>query len=156
MQTNTQIPQASVVLKDGNTRIAHWHQSFVQRPTIGESVEVPARFLANLAGYEPRAVVSRIEPRDPLPDRIDLQATCQIKFQDRPVIVLNPDRIRESLRGSAEEHVRSTLRYPLIDWQSSNQPDPVVRFHDPTTGRKSCPPDVRAGLLDLLYHPASV
>ncbi len=156
MQTNPHNQQAAVVLKDGNTQLAAWTHSFDFRPTIGESLEIPARFHEDLAGYEPRAVVSRIELRDPLPNLIDLEASCRIKSQDRPVIVINSNRIRESLRGVAETHVRATLRFPLIYWESSSQPDPVVRFHDPATGGKSCPPAVRSGLLDLLYQPASV
>ncbi|MES2922666.1 MAG: hypothetical protein V4819_14025 [Verrucomicrobiota bacterium] len=156
MKTIPHYQQAAVVLKDGNTQLAAWIHSFHQQPTIGESIAIPARFHADLAGYEPMAIVSRIERRDSLPDIIDLEAACMIKRQDRPVIVVNSNRIRESLRGAAEIHLRSTLRFPLIDWEPSNQPDPVVRFHDPATGRKSCPPDVRAGLLDLLYQPACV
>ncbi len=155
MQTNTQNRQASVVLKDGNTRLAAWTHSFEQRPTIGESLEIPARVLAELPGYEPQAVVSQIQLRDALPDRINLEANCRMKSEDRPVIVINSDRIRESLREAVETHVRTTLSFPLITWEPSTQPDPVVRFHDPATGRNSCPPDVRAGLLDLLYQPAT-
>jgi hypothetical protein len=156
MQSNPDHRQASVVLKDGHTHLAAWTQSFDNRPTLGEILEIPTRFQADLAGYEPRAVVSRIELRAPHPDRIDLEATCRLKTQDRPVIVINSARIRESLRGAAEAHVRSSLRFPLISWESSTAPDPVVRFHDPVTGRKSCPPHVRAGLIDLLYRPVSV
>lgn len=156
MKTNLQNRQAAVVLKDGHAQLAAWTHSFDSRPTIGESLEIPARLQEDLAAYQPRAVVSRIELRDPLPDLIDLEATCRIKSQDRPVIVINSDRIRESLRGAAETHVRSTLRFPLIYWKSSSHPDPVVRFHDPVTGGKSCPPAVRSGLLELLYQPASV
>jgi hypothetical protein len=155
MQTNPLNRQASVVLKDGHTQLAAWTHSFDQRPTPGESIEIPARFQADLVGYETHAVVSRIELRAPLPDQIDLEATCRIKNQDRLVIVINSDRIREDLRSAAEAHIRTTLRFPLIYWESSTVPDPVVRFHDPDTGRKSCPPEVRSGLIDLLYLPVS-
>ena len=155
MQTIVQNQQASVVLKDGNTQLAVWNHSFDQQPTIGETIEIPAHLQAALPGYESRAVISRIELRDDLPNLIDLDATCVVKRRDRPVIVINSDRIPERFRGAAEAYLRSTLQFPVIDWESSNQGDPVVRFHDPTTGRKFCPTDVRAGLLDLLYQPVS-
>jgi hypothetical protein len=147
--------QAAVVLKDGNAQLAVWNHTFDRQPALGESVEIPARFQAALAGYEPLAVVWRIERRDPLPNLIDLEATCVIRRQDRPVIVINSERIPESLRGAAEYYLRSTFRFPIIDWKPSLQAAPVVRFHDPSTGRKFCPSDVRAGLLDLLHQPAS-
>ena len=146
--------QATFVLKDGNAQLSVWNHSFDRQPTLGESVEIPARFQADLAGYDPLAVVWRIERRDPLPNLIDLEATCVIRRQDRPVIVINSERFPESLRGTAELYLRSTLQFPIIDWEPSLQADPVVRFHDPSTGRKFCPADVRAGLLDLL-QPAS-
>lgn len=153
MTTNNQL--ATVVLKDGNAQLSVWNHSFDRQPALGESVEIPASIQAALAGYETLAIVWRIERRDPLPNIIDLEATCVIRRQDRPVIVINSERIPESLRGAAERYLRSTLQFPIIDWQPSLQADPVVRFHDPSTGRKLCPADVRAGLLELLYQPAS-
>jgi hypothetical protein len=78
-----------------------------------------------------------------------------IKRKDRPVIVINSDRIPDRFRGAAEAYLRSTLEFPVIDWEPSNQGDPVVHFHDPTTGRKSCLSVVRDGLLDLIYQPVS-
>lgn len=156
MQSHPQNQQAAVVLKDGHSQLATWTQAFDLRPTIGERVEIPDRFKADLDGYEMQAVVTRVELRDPLPDRIDLEAKCLTQFQDRPVIVLNSDRIRISMHQAAEVRLRATLRHPIITWESSTHPDPVVRFHDPASGGNSCPADVRAGLLDLLQQPASV
>ncbi len=156
MQTNETSRQATVVLKDGHTRLATWNHAFGQRPTIGESIELPDHLTQDLSGYGGRAPVSRIELRGDLPDLIELEARCPVKPEDRPVVVLNADRIRESLRVDAERHLRSTLRFPLVTWEPSTLPDPVVRFHDPASGRKACPPDVRSGLLDLIYQPTSV
>lgn len=156
MKTVIQNQQATVVLRDGNTKLAAWDSSFEKQPTIGECIEIPASLLSALAGYESKAVVSRIELRDPLSNLIDLTANCITKRKDRPVIVLNSSRIPESFRNAAEVYLRSALKFPLIDWERSNQPNPVVRFHDPATGQKSCPADVRAGLLGLLHQSVSV
>ena len=147
--------QAAVVLKDGNIHLAAWTHSFDQWPTIGESLEIPAHLRESLEGYEPRAFVSRIERRENRLDLVEAEAICLIQTSDRPVIVINSNRIRKELRPAAEAHVRSTLQFPLIQWEASPLPDPVVRFRDPATGRKSCPPDLRSGLLDLLYQTAS-
>lgn len=155
MNTAKKNQQVSFVLKDGNAQLAVWNHLFGRQPTLGETIEIPARFQAALAGYEALAVVWRIERRDPLPNLIDLEATSVIKRQDRPVIVINSKRIPKSLRGAAEIYLRSTLGFPIVGWEPSKQPDPVVRFHDPSTGMKFCPADVRDGLLDLLYQPAS-
>jgi hypothetical protein len=155
MNTDTRNLQSAVVLKDGYIHLAAWTHTFHEAPSIGEFIEIPAHLQENLAGYEPRAFVSRIKRRGNLLDLVEAEAICKVKAQDRPVIVINSDRIRAELRPAAEAHVRSTLRFPRIHWEGSTQPDPVVRFHDPSTGRKSCPPEVRAGLIDLLYQPAA-
>jgi hypothetical protein len=154
MNTNTHSQQAAVVLKDGYTHLAAWTQTFQQSPTIGESLEIPPQLQEQLTGYETRALVSRIQRRDNRLELVEAEAVCLIKTPDRPMIVINSDRIREELRPAAEAHIRSTLRFPLIRWETSPLPDPVVRFHDPASGRKSCPSEVRAGLIDLLYQPA--
>ncbi len=156
MNTNAVNQQASIVLKDGDTILATWTLPFDKRPQLFESLEIPARFQTALAGYEPTAVITRIEVGAPLPDKIDLAALCHVKDQGRPVIVINSARIGKSQRGAAEGYLRSRLQFPLIYWESSTASDPVVRFHDPVTGRKSCPADIQSGLIDLLYQPASV
>ncbi|GAA5118813.1 hypothetical protein JIN84_22610 [Luteolibacter yonseiensis] len=152
MQNQQHTPQATVVLKDGLTPLATWSHDFDQRPTIGEILTLPAAVQARLEGYSPEAAVTRIELRtSPKPDRIELEADCRTPKEKRPVVVLNSDRIRDSLHESAEAHLRKTLRFPLVSWEHSPHPDPVVRFHDPVTNHKTCPPEVRAGLIELLY-----
>ncbi|MES2466884.1 MAG: hypothetical protein V4675_06255 [Verrucomicrobiota bacterium] len=156
MNTNAINQQASIVLKDGHTILATWTLPFDKRPQLFDSLEIPARFQTALAGYEPTAVITRIEVRPALPDKIDLAALCHVKEQDRPVIVINSARIGKSQHGAAEGYLRSKLQFPLIYWESSTASDPVVRFHDSVTGRKSCPADIQSGLIDLLCQPASV
>jgi hypothetical protein len=155
MQTDTHNQQATVVLKDGNIPLATWTESFHRTPTVGERLNIPAEIMKDLKGYDPRAIVSGIRQSGDLAEVIELEATCQTQMHERPVIVVNSNRIPESLRRTAEAHLRSTLRFPIIQWEPSVEPDPVVRFHDPVSGRKACPQDVRSGLLDLLYAPAS-
>ncbi len=156
MQNNSQNPQASVVLKDGTMQLAAWSQPFDWHPTIGEAVAIPSQVVADLEGYEPRAVVSRIQQQGNHPERIDLEATCQMKSHERPVIVLNSNRIPTSGQAAVEAHLRQILRFPLISWESSTRPDPVVRFHDPATDAKSLPAALRTGLLDMIYETTSV
>lgn len=155
MQTNQPNRQASIVLRDGGTQLAAWTHSGDQRPTLGGFLDIPARFHPNLTGYELRAIVSRIELEGSLPNQIDLEATCRIKKTERPVVVINSSRIRDSIRGDAETYVRTKLRLPLIYWESGTASYPVVRFYDPATGQKSCPAAIQSGLLDLLRELAS-
>ena len=156
MQNQPHSQQATVVLKDGLTPLATWSHDFAQRPSIGETLALPADIHADLDGYSAEATVATIELRSQRPDRIELEANCRVAKENRPVVVLNSDRIRESLHASAEAHLRKTLRFPLIAWEHSPHADPVVRFHDPVTNRKACPPEVRAGLIELLYPEAQV
>lgn len=155
MQTDTHHQQATVVLKDGNSPLATWIHISSRQPTIGEHLDIPAHLMADFAGYESRAAVARIQRWEGHEDVIELEAECLTKTEDRPVIVINSNRVRESLRKTAEAHLRSVLRFPLIQWEASAQADPVVRYHDPVSGVKACPASVRAGILDLLYSPAS-
>lgn len=137
-------------------QLAIWSQSFDRRPTIGESAAIPFDVIEPLDGYDPQAVVSRIEQQENLPVRIDLAATCRMKSEERPVIVLNSNRIPDTRRATAEAHLRKTLRFPIITWEASNLPDPVVRFRSPASGGKSLQPSIRSGLLDLIHDTACV
>ena len=155
MKTNPPNTQTFVILKDGGAQLAAWTQSFDQRPTLGESLEIPADLHTDLAGYEPHALVSRIELRSPLPDQIDLEASCRIQKFERTIIVINSSLICDSMRGDVEAYVRSKLQFPLIYWDSSTDSYPVVRFYDPASGQTSCPQAIQSGLLDLRHEWAS-
>jgi hypothetical protein len=156
MQSNPTSQQATVVLKDGNIRLAQWTHAFEQRPAIGESIAIPEHTLADLSGYDPTATITRIKMRGDEPQQIVVESHCALKPEERPVIVLNADRIRKSLRGTAEQEVRAKLRFPLITWESSALADPVIRYHDPVTGQKSCPSDLRACLLNVIHQAAVI
>ena len=156
MQSNLHHPQASVVLKDGTLPLATWTQSFDPSPTIGEPVAIPSHVLADLEGYGTQATVSRIQLQENLPVRIELDATCQMKSNERPVIVLNSNRIPDSRQETVVTHLRNTLRFPLISWEPGTEADPVIRFHDPASGRQSLLPSIRSGLFDLIHETASV
>lgn len=137
-------------------QLATWSQSFDRRPTLGESTAIPTHILADLDGYDLQAVVSRIEQQENLPVRIDVAATCQMKSHERPVIVLNSNRIADTRQATVEAHLRKTLRLPLITWEASTRPDPVVRLRGPASGGRSLPASIRSGLLDLIHDTACV
>lgn len=150
MQTKPHHPQATVVLKDGTMLLATWSQSFDRQPIPGESTAIPSQLIADLDGYDSQAVVSRVEHQEAQPVRIDLTATCHLESHQRSVIVLNSNRISDTRRAAVETHLRKNLRLPLITWEASHQPDPVVRFHGPGGVGKSLASDIRSGLLDLI------
>lgn len=150
MQTQQPNQHLSFVLKDGHSRLATWILPGDRRPSLNESVEVPDRFREALVGYEPRAVVTRIEVGKSPPDQVDLEAISLTKMEHRPVIVLNSDRIGDRWRGGVEAYLRSQLANPLIYWESSISSDPVVRFHDPATGVKACNSVMQSGILEQM------
>lgn len=156
MQTNPTSQQATVVLKDGNIRLAKWSHAFEQRPSIGQTIPIPEQTLADLPGYDSTATITRIKMRGDEPQQIVVESRCALKPEERPVVVLNADRIRKSLREIAEQEVRSKLRLPLVTWESSALADPVIRYHDPVIGQKSCPSDLRACLLDAIHQAAVI
>ncbi len=156
MQNNLTFHKSTVVLKDGNSQLAKWSHAFEQRPTIGESIKIPDHLYAELSGYDSHACVTQIKLRGDKPQLVELELQCELKPEERPAIILNADRISKPLRSSAEGLVRSTLRLPLITWESSAYADPVVRFQDPSSGLKECPPKVSKALLDLIHQEALV
>lgn len=153
MKTQTTAIKAQLILKDGHTSLASWAQEFETRPVIGETVELPGSLALDPGVYSPRAVVSRIEVQDGAPDRIELAATCLVPRRDRPVVALNASRIRPELRETAEAQVRRLLGHPVIDWETSYDADPVVRFHQPGPPGSTSPAGVRSSLLELLSQP---
>jgi hypothetical protein len=149
MQTQlTQQRQATVVLKDGIMTLGTWIQPLDHLPSLGETLPLPV----DLEGYEPEGVVSLIQVHGQEPVKLQIDATCRVESQVRPRIVLNEDRIAESRRGLVETHLRETLKYPFITWEHSTHPEPVIRYHDPATGQKSLPDELRAGLVDLVQE----
>ena len=156
MQNQQQNQHISFVLKDGHSRLAAWILPVDQRPGLYETVEVPNRLRQNLMGYEPWAVVTRIEVGKSPPDQIDLEAICLTKKENRPEIILNSHRIGDHRRGDIEAYLRSQLAYPLIYWESSCASEAVVRFHDPVTGLKACPPEIQSGIIEQMYKASDL
>lgn len=149
MQTQTaQQRQATVVLKDGVMTLGTWNQPLDHLPSLGETMPLPV----DLEGYEPQGVISLIQVQGHEPVKIQIDATCRVESDVRPRIVLNADRIAESRRELVETHLRDALKYPFITWENSTHPEPVLRYHDPATGRKSLPAELHASLVDLIQE----
>lgn len=156
MKTNQANQHVSFILKDGHSRLAAWILPADQRPSLYESVEIPDRFRETLVGYEPRAVVTRIEMEKFNAIQIDLEAISLVKKEQRPVIILNSARIGDRRRGAIEAYLRSKLAFPLVYWESSTSSDPVIRFYDPATGAKACSADIQSGILGHLHRSAAL
>ena len=156
MKTKQHNNHISFVLKDGHSRLAAWTVPAAKRPSLYESIELPNRISETLIGYEPTAVVTRIEVGQFISDQIDLEAVCLTKKEDRPVIILNSARIGNHRKKDIEAYLRSALAFPLIYWESSTAPEPVIRFYEPSTGLRACPADIQSGILDQIYQSADL
>lgn len=149
MQNHANQPrQATVVLKDGIMTLGTWNQMFDHLPTLGETLALPVK----LEGYEPEGVVSLIQVQGHEPVKIQLDASCRVSAKERPGIVLNADRIAESRREMVETHLREVLKYPFITWEQSTHPQPVLRYHDPASGRTSLPRELQSSLVDMIQE----
>jgi hypothetical protein len=76
-----------------------------------------------------------------------MEAVCLKEKALRPIIVLNLARISASIKDDIEAWLRTQLELPLVYWESSSLPQPVIRFFDPATRSRVCPEEIQSGIL---------
>lgn len=156
MNTNHHTEPIHLILKDGNMQLAEWTQSFAPIPTLGESIGIPDHLHPSIPGYDTQATVSRVVIKGTAPYRLHLAAHCGLAQLQRPVIVLNSSRVPQPQRATIEAHLRRVFRLPIIEWESGTFPDPILRFHEPATGRKTILPALQAKIRTLIPNPVTL
>ncbi len=138
-----------VILKDGKSVIGTWSLGTGNHPTIGDRIDISAE--ARKAGYGEKGEVTKVEfDRTEPVCRIEVEADCPLATDQRPVIALNQSMFPEKLRESVEDHVRSRLEFPVLEWEESYRTTPIVRVHE-FNGRLKTPLDtLQAELRDIL------
>lgn len=155
MNTNHHTEPIHLILKDGNMQLAEWTQAFDSLPTVGESIQIPDHLKPSLQGYDPEAMVSRVVSKGNSPYRLHLEAKCELTYLQRPVIVLNSNRIPQPHRAAIEAHLRGIFRLPVIDWEGGQTGDPILRFHEPATGRKTILATLQEEIRGLIPEPVT-
>lgn len=139
------------MLKDGRMQLATWSQDFEHMPTIGERVDVSGRLSHGISGYGDQGMVSRVEmdPENSM-QRIDVEAECELKDHQRPVVFLNANLVPARDRAEVEDYLRSHLDLPILDWENSLETQPIVRVHTGLAKLRTPVPTLQAEIRNIL------
>ena len=121
----------TILLKDGEVLLESWPQEFSELPTVGEKIDISGKLPDELEGYREQAMVTRIEwDQESDNHRIEAEADCELADHERPIVFLNASMIPASRRRDAEQLLRRELQLPILHWEESYEPKPIVRLHD--------------------------
>lgn len=141
-----------VVVKDGKSKIATWTQDFEHRPTVGDRIRIPDDVARSLVGYDSDTTVS-LEEMDQATGQFTIvaDATCDLATDQRPVVTLNASLLPERIHKQVEDHVRSRLDLPVLEWEESSETSPVIRLHPYKSSPKTPLDTLQRELRGILY-----
>ena len=149
-ETNTSV---TVLLKDGRNAIRSYEKTFDRVPVVGDSLRLEDGS-PELASYQATALVSRILVGEQHQLTVEADLVSITPDAERPVVILNANRVPERARERVADYLRDTLGTPLLDWVESDEPTLLLKFH-PADEASPSEGDVDEGLRELLAKEAA-
>jgi hypothetical protein len=125
----TDVNSITVLLKDGKNTIEKLNRAFKESPTVGDKISISDADAALLAHYQETALISRVFVDENGSTILEAELSAVKPDIERPVVILNAHRVPESQRITVASHLASQLESPVIDWEESEEPVAVLKFH---------------------------
>jgi hypothetical protein len=119
----------TVLLKDGKNTIEKLDRSFNEAPTVGEKISIAGARGDLLSRYQETALISRIFVDENGATVLEAELFAVKPDAERPVVILNAHRVPQSQRTKVVNHLTAQLDSPVIDWEESEEPVAVLKFH---------------------------